>query len=77
MTIRESIFFALACILGAGYLGSDDTEHKVVAEKQRQACERATENAERFAFHLAHVLNGGNLKTDETLVSCRQIQRSS
>lgn len=46
--------------------------YDVAARKPDPVCERAKENAERFATLLAHVLNGGGLVVEgSTAVSCR------
>lgn len=35
------------------------------------ACERAKENAERYASVIAHAFNGGTIESDEHTAKCR------
>jgi hypothetical protein len=71
---REIFWAVIALLLAAGYLGSDDyTDQMIIEERkaQLQACQRDRENAEKYATLLAHVLNGGGLRVEGTMVSCR------
>jgi hypothetical protein len=56
------------CAFALGVLVRDQAQDFT---PKAQACERAKDNAERFATAIAAILNGGVIYTDDAIAACR------
>ena len=66
--------FVAVLSFGAGVAVMDtayDARERPVCRQAMAVAERAVEQSERFGRALAHVLNGGSIKTNEVVASCR------
>lgn len=66
--------FIAVLAFAAGVATRDQAEDRAPA---KSSCQKVRENAERFSRAVAEVLNGGSIKTDDVIASCRvhQIRR--
>lgn len=62
----KTLAFAVVLSFGVGFAVG-----VTVYDAKADSCERAKENAERFAAALAEVLNGGWIETNDVAAKCR------
>lgn len=70
----KSLAFAIVISFGAGFAVGVTVYD---AKANSAQCERAKENAKRFAAALAEVLNGGLIETNDVTANCRIKRRET